>query len=373
MRGGGTLVFDVGQSVPMPLRCAATCEPGELLAIVGPSGAGKTSMLRVLAGLMKPQSGLIQVGGEIWFDSAQDIFLSAQSRHVGQVFQHYALMPHLDALHNVALSLMHLPVRERHDKARQWLEHVHISQEQQARHPSELSGGQQQRVAVARALAREPRLLLLDEPFSAVDQMTRQGLYQLMADMRKELSIPIVLVTHDLHEAGLMADQLVVMDAGHVLQSGPPSTIHRSPRNARVADLVGIQNRFHGQWMGPSEEPGWGKLFWTNAHSDAGKAPILRVIDKGRISPGQPVSWVIPGDGIDLLQGEGEFSVMFDALVVQAQHLGEITLVKLALGDLPGSVVNITLGGRQRRKVKEGDRHSIYLDQSMIHVMPLKS
>lgn len=372
MSVAATLIFDVGQSLPMPLRCAATCEPGELLAIVGPSGAGKTSMLRVLAGLMKPQSGVIQVGEEVWFDSTQGIFLPARSRHVGLVFQHYALMPHLDALHNVALSLMHLPVRERHEKARQWLEHVDLSREQQARRPWELSGGQQQRVAVARALAREPLLLLLDEPFSAVDQMTRQGLYQLMADMRRELSIPIVLVTHDLHEAGLMADQLVVMDAGQVLQSGPPSAIYRSPRNARVADLVGIQNRFHGEWMGPSEEPGWGKLRWTDAYSDAGQAPILRVIDKNRISPGQSVSWVIPGDGIDLLQGEGESSVMFDALVVQAQHLGESTLVKLALGDLPGSVVNITLAGRQRRQVNEGERHSVYLDQSMIHVMPRK-
>jgi molybdate transport system ATP-binding protein len=373
MSGGGTLVFDIGQSLPMPLRCAATCEPGELLAIVGPSGAGKTSMLRVLAGLMKPHSGLIQVGREVWFDSARGVFLPARSRHVGLVFQNYALMPHLDALHNVALSLMPLPLRERLEKARQWLEHVHLSREQQSRRPAELSGGQQQRVAVARALAREPRLLLLDEPFSAVDQMTRQGLYQLMADMRKELSIPIILVTHDLHEASLMADQLIVMDVGQVLQSGPPSAIHRSPRNARVADLVGIQNRFHGQWMGPSDTPGWGELRWIGARSGLEQDPVLRVRDKGKIAVGQKVSWVIPGDGIELLKAEAESSVKFDADVIQAQHLGDITLVQLALGDLPGSVVNITLAGRQRRQIKEGERHSVYLDQATIHVMPVKS
>lgn len=373
MSGGPALVFDVGQSSPMPLHCAATCEAGELLALVGPSGAGKTSMLRVLAGLMKPQNGRIQVGDDVWFDSDRSIHLPTQRRHVGLVFQNYALMPHLDALDNVALSLMHLPSQERQDKARQWLEHVHLSREQLLRRPHELSGGQQQRVAVARALAREPRLLLLDEPFSAVDQMTRQGLYQLIADMRRELSIPIVLVTHDLHEAGLLADRLVVMDAGNVLQSGPPSVIHRSPRNARVADLVGIQNRFHGQWIGPSEEPGWGMLRWTDAYSGSEQDPILKVKDKGKIAPGQSVNWVIPGDGIDLFHNETESCIMFDADVMQARHLGEITLAKLALGDLAGGTLNIALTGRNQKRVKVGEKHRVYLDQSLIHLMPFKS
>lgn len=373
MSNAHALVFDIGQDLPMPLQCAATCEPGELLAIVGPSGAGKTTMLRVLAGLMKPKSGRIQVGDEVWLDSERGIFQPARSRHVGMVFQNYALMPHLDAQRNVELSLMHLPERERSEKARQWLEHVQLSRGQQSRHPAELSGGQQQRVAVARALAREPRLLLLDEPFSAVDQMTRHGLYQLMADMRKELLIPIVLVTHDLHEAGLMADRMVVMDRGQVLQSGKPDAIHRSPRNARVADLVGIQNRFSGHWLGPSDEAGWGMLRWTGVHSDSGKDPILKVIDKGKIKLGQSVNWVIPSDGIGIFHSDTASSVMFDAVIVHAKHLGEITLVKLALGDMPGGVLNLTMAGRQRRQVKEGERHRIYLDKSMIHVMPVKS
>jgi molybdate transport system ATP-binding protein len=373
MSGAQTLVFDIAQSLPMPLQCKATCEPGELLALVGPSGAGKTSMLRVLAGLMKPGCGRIQVGSEVWFDSDHGVFQPARYRHVGMVFQNYALMPHLSAQRNVELSLMHLPAQERSEKARKWLEHVQLTDGQRSRRPSELSGGQQQRIAVARALAREPRLLLLDEPFSAVDQMTRQGLYQLMADMRRELSIPIVLVTHDLHEAGLMADKMVVMDRGQVLQSGKPDAIHRSPRNSRVADLVGIQNRFSGQWIGPSDEPGWGVLRWTGVHSDAQQDPILRVIDKGKIKPGQAVSWVIPSDGVGILRSDTASSAMFEAEIVDAKHLGEITLAKFALGNMPGGVLKLTVTGRQRRQLKEGQRRSIYLDNSMIHVMPMKS
>lgn len=212
------LFVQVAQEMPMPLAGEFRCEAGELLAIVGPSGAGKTSMLRAMAGLLKPRTGRIVVSGEVWCDTQSDIHLSPQQRHVGLVFQNYALMPHLSALDNVALSLLHLPARERRTRAAHWLDHVKLTCEQQARRPATLSGGQQQRVAVARALAREPRLLLLDEPFSAVDQMSRQGLYELLADLRRDLHVPIVLVTHDLTEARQLADSVVVMDAGRVLQ-----------------------------------------------------------------------------------------------------------------------------------------------------------
>jgi molybdate transport system ATP-binding protein len=238
-------------------------------------------------------------------------------------------MPHLPALDNVALSLLHLPRMDRIRKAQAWLTHVQLSPDQQARRPAQLSGGQQQRVAVARALAREPRLLLLDEPFSAVDQMNRQGLYQLLADLRRELSIPIVLVTHDLHEASLLADRLVVMDAGHVLQQGPPTAIHRSPRNARVADLVGIQNRFKGEWMGASGQPGWGLLRWVGNTTGKSQETLLKVRDKGKIAAGQSVSWVIPGDGITVLESGLPNADEFGAIVTEARHLGEITLATL--------------------------------------------
>lgn len=373
MQAGLALVVDVEQVLPMPLRGSLRCEAGELLALVGPSGAGKTSLVRMLAGLMRPQQGRMQVGGEVWCDTARGVFLPPQRRHVGLVFQNYALMPHLDAVGNVALSLLHLPPDERLKQARRWLDHVHLGADQQTRRPAALSGGEQQRVAVARALARAPRLLLLDEPFSAVDQMNRQGLYRLLADLRRELAIPIVLVTHDLNEARMLADRLVVMDAGQVLQQGSPAHIHNAPRNARVADLVGIQNRFQGQWLGPSDTPGQGLLRWTGASGCSEGAPVLKVRDKGKVPTGQAVNWVISSDGISLIDAAAVGPTDFSAEVSEARHLGEITLATLSLAAVPGARLVLTLSGAQRQVLVLGARVGVRLDPGLVHVMPLRT
>ncbi|WP_374486762.1 ABC transporter ATP-binding protein [Zoogloea sp.] len=370
---GLTLAVEVEQALPMPLRGSLRCEAGELLALVGPSGAGKTSLVRVLAGLMRPQQGRVQVGDEVWCDTARGVFLPPQRRHVGLVFQNYGLMPHLDAVGNVALSLLHLPLDERLKQARRWLDHVHLGADQQTRRPVALSGGEQQRVAVARALARAPRLLLLDEPFSAVDQMNRQGLYRLLADLRRELAIPIVLVTHDLNEARMLADRLVVMDAGQVLQQGSPAHIHNAPRNARVADLVGIQNRFQGRWLGPTDTPGQGLLRWTGEGSSSEMAPALQVRDKGKVPTGQAVNWVIPSDGIALIDVAAIGPTDFSAEVSEARHLGEITLATLSLAAVPGARLVLTLSGAQRQGLALGARVGVRLDPGLVHVMPLRT
>ena len=371
--GDGALEVDVEQRYPMPVSGAFNCKRGQVLALVGPSGAGKTSMLRILAGLMRPERGRVCVGGETWFDSATGTFLPPQRRHVGLVFQNYALMPHLSAIDNVALSLLHLPHSSRLARAEYWLDHVRLTAAQQARRPAALSGGEQQRVAVARALAREPKILLLDEPFSAVDQLNRQGLYQLLADLRRELLIPIVLVTHDMNEASLLADWLVVMDAGQVLQQGPPTAIHRAPRNARVADLVGIQNRFHGVWQGPAHASGFGRLRWTVAPDDESTLRTIVVRDKGRISPGQKVTWVINGDGITLLDRSAQNDDEFAAVVSEARHLGEVTLMTLSLADHPRVQFHVTLTGSQRVHFTLGAAVAVRLDLSLAHVMPMRN
>ncbi len=372
---GGALTLAVDQSRPMRLEGSFRCEPGELLALVGPSGAGKTSLLRVLAGLMRPERGRVTVGEEVWCDTATGVWLTPQQRRVGLVFQHYALMPHLDAVENVALSLLHLGTTTRRAEARRWLSHVGLGEAQQARRPAALSGGEQQRVAVARALAREPRLLLLDEPFSAVDQMNRQSLYRLLADLRREFRIPIVLVTHDLHEASMLADRLVVIDGGQVLQQGSPTHIHNAPRNARVADLVGIQNRFHGMWLGPAG-PGLGSMRWTAGVADDGAAtvaPILTVRDKGKLPPGQPVNWVVSNDGVSLIDAPSRQDGDFDAVVVEARHLGEITLVTLTVTAVDGARIVLTLSGAERRKLVVGTNVALRIDMSSVHVMPLRT
>jgi molybdate transport system ATP-binding protein len=379
----GALQVHIEQAAPMPLHGALVCQPGELLALVGPSGAGKTSLLRVLAGLMRPAWARITVGDAVWTDTAAGICLPPQARHVGLVFQNYALMPHLSAIDNVALSLLHLPRRQREEQARQWLDRMRLSGPQQTRRPAQLSGGQQQRVALARALARAPRLLLLDEPFSSVDQMNRQGLYDLLAELRQSLCIPMVMVTHDLQEARQLADSLVVMDAGQVLQQGSPARIYRSPRNARVADLVGVQNRFQGRWLGPqtpedrAAQLGW--LQWLGP-TGAGTEVRLRVRDKGRLKAGQDVTWVIQGDGI-LLEAEAVVPSPADALgqaVLQAsvaavRQLGETTLISLALYDVPGVQLRLMRSGPLCRALALQQPLTVRLVCDWVHVMPIRS
>ena len=368
------LDVEVAQMLPMPLAGSLHCGPGELLALVGPSGAGKTSLVRVLAGLMRPERGRIVVGEEVWCDTTRGVHLSPQRRHVGLVFQSYALMPHLNAIANVSLPLLHLPPDARLVQARRWLDHVGLTRDQQMRRPAGLSGGQQQRVAIARALAREPKLMLLDEPFSAVDQMSRQGLYRLLADLRRELFIPIVLVTHDLTEARMLADRLVVMDAGQVLQQGSPASIHNAPRNARVADLVGIHNRFMGQWMGPADAPGEGLLRWTGEGGATLQAPILKVRDKNKLPIGQAVNWVIPSDGIALVNPMStERSDDFSAEVIEARYLGEITLVTLTLAAVPGARLVLNISGAQRQNLAVGMHVGVRLNLDLVHVMPVRS
>ncbi|WP_444634986.1 ABC transporter ATP-binding protein [Cupriavidus oxalaticus] len=362
------LDVQIQQAQPMPLSVAFRCLPNEMLALVGQSGAGKTSVLRVLAGLMKPEHGRVTAGDDVWCDTSQGVFVPPQRRHVGLVFQNYALMPHLSALDNVSLSLMHLRPKERNERARAWLAHMHLPADIETRKPAALSGGQQQRVAVARALAREPDLLLLDEPFSAVDQMSRQALYRLLADLRRELAIPILLVTHDLNEARLLADRLVVMDGGEMLQEGPPQTIYRAPRNARVADLVGIQNHFRGVWAGATES-GHAHLRWT-VPGTASDGPMLKVRDKGRIPVGQAVSWVVPGEGISLRDVSTETTGDFRARVVDARYLGEMVLMTLALVDFHDLPLRLSLSGALPGRFPVGALLSVRLQTDLIHVMP---
>ena len=210
------------QVAPIPLAADIGCDGGELLALVGPSGSGKSTILRCLAGLHRPAGGYVRCGGQTWFDAAGAVDIPPQQRRVGFVFQHYALFPHMSALANVMVALGHLPLIEREAKAREWLARVNLDG-LFARRPGELSGGQQQRVAIARALAREPQVLLLDEPFSAVDQVTRRRLLRQLIQLRRTLDIPIILVTHDLEEASLLADRMTVLQHGRTLQTASPA------------------------------------------------------------------------------------------------------------------------------------------------------
>ncbi|WP_168107926.1 ATP-binding cassette domain-containing protein [Ramlibacter lithotrophicus] len=349
---------------PMRLKASFDCAAGELVALVGPSGSGKTSLLRAVAGLLKSRTlrGRIAVGDDAWFDSGRAIDRPPQQRRAGLVFQHYALFPHLTALENVRIACRRPAAQDCADLFRR----LGLDGLEQRR-PSQLSGGQQQRVALARALAGEPKVLLLDEPFSAVDAPARQRLYHELAALRQTLSTPMVLVTHDLAEARRLADRVVIVDAGETLQSGPPARVFASPRNARVAELVGIQNHFSGRFH--KQEPGWGHLAW----GERGEVR-LRVLDKNRIPDGASVTWVFAGEGADLLADAAgqENAVRCD--IAEQLVLGETSLCSLRPRELPGEQVTLNPATAQLRSLGAGPGGSLWLRiaPEAIHIMPVR-
>jgi ABC-type sulfate/molybdate transport systems ATPase subunit len=206
-------------------------------AIVGPSGAGKSTLLRIVAGLRRPDRGRVLVGPEVWLDSGRGIDLSPEERACGFTFQDYALFPHLSAWRNVAFGLPG-DRRMRRRRALEQLERFGVESLANAR-PASLSGGERQRVALARSLARDPSVLLLDEPLSALDTRTRAHAgRELLATLRGTGALAIV-VTHDFSEAALLADQIFVMDEGHIVQQGTAAELAARPASAFVADFAG--------------------------------------------------------------------------------------------------------------------------------------
>jgi molybdate transport system ATP-binding protein len=217
--------------------------------LFGPSGSGKTTILRCLAGLERPEEGTIRFGSETWFDAPQGICLAPQQRGVGFVFQDYALFPHLTVAGNIGYGL---PARQREQRVGEMFERFDLATLAE-QYPRQLSGGQQQRVALARTLACGPRLLLLDEPLSALDAPLRE---QLRVELRRHLSacpIPVLLVTHDRDEALAMGEDLVVMSGGTVLQSGPVPEVFSRPASAEVARIVGVETLQPGTVLNVSE------------------------------------------------------------------------------------------------------------------------
>ncbi|NML63091.1 sulfate ABC transporter ATP-binding protein [Massilia sp. RP-1-19] len=219
---------------------------GELTALLGPSGCGKTTLLRIIAGLEHPDSGQVLLDGDD--ASARHV----RERQVGFVFQHYALFKHMTVFENVAFGLRVKPRKERpseeqiRQKVKQLLELVQLDWLSD-RYPPQLSGGQRQRIALARALAVEPRVLLLDEPFGALDAKVRKELRRWLRRLHDELHVTSIFVTHDQEEALEVADQVVLMNKGKVEQLGTPDSVYNHPASPFVYGFLGNVNLFHGR------------------------------------------------------------------------------------------------------------------------------
>ena len=218
--------------------------PQGLIVLFGPSGSGKSLTLQALAGLCPLDTAHIALGSRLWHESDKHICLPPQERHVGYVPQNYALFPHLTVTQNIAFGLK-LRGQQAQRRIAELVNLVHLDGVEQLR-PAQLSGGQQQRVALARALAAEPQLLLLDEPLSALDAVVRETLREELRTFYERVRVPMVLVTHDAQEARMLADSVVVIQQGRVLQTGSAEQVFRTPYTTEVADLVGLHTRWSG-------------------------------------------------------------------------------------------------------------------------------
>ncbi|MFM1966952.1 MAG: hypothetical protein RL134_2677 [Actinomycetota bacterium] len=229
------------------LDIALDARDGETIGLLGPNGSGKSTTLRCLAGLEQPQRGLVEIAGTTVTDTARGIDIAPERRSVGYVFQDYLLFPHMTVLDNVAFGPRSRgrDKREATARAREWLERLDIA-ELAERRPARLSGGQAQRVALARALVTEPDLLLLDEPLAALDAGTRSTVRSLLRRHLADFRGAVVLVTHDPMDAMVLADRVVVLEQGRVVQTGTPGDIARRPASDYVAQLVGV-NMLRGQ------------------------------------------------------------------------------------------------------------------------------
>ena len=223
--------------------------------LFGPSGSGKTLTLESIAGFTRPDEGRILLGGRVLFDSEANVHLPPRDRHCGYVFQNYALFPHMTIRRNLEFSLNRIPAADRQRRVDEMLRRFRLS-EIAGRRPHEVSGGQQQRCSIARTLLAEPEILLLDEPARGLDAALRNELYAVLSQVRREFSIPVLLVTHDLEECFELGDEMIVMHEGRIIQKGKPKEVLARPGTLEVVKLLGRFNVLSATIM--ATDPGRG-------------------------------------------------------------------------------------------------------------------
>ena len=261
-------------------------------ALLGPSGAGKTLTLRAIAGLLSPHEGNVVLDGEPLYDSQRSIDVPVRRRRVGYVFQDYALFPHLTVAANVAFGLRGAQKAEAEDVVSRTITLLRLDG-LEGRYPATLSGGERQRVALGRALAAQPRLLLLDEPFSALDVPTRTALTEEFLELRAAIDVPMLLVTHDVGEAYALCDEMIVLDGGHVLQSGPKAAVFNHPTSPQAGRIVGVQNLLAGS------------VVETNAGGAVVAAAGIRVAVDAPLEVGSAVQVGFRADAVEAKRATG--------------------------------------------------------------------
>jgi iron(III) transport system ATP-binding protein len=321
--------------------------PGKIVALLGPSGCGKTTTLRCIAGLEKPDGGEILVDGEPVTSVPRKIMLPPERRHLGMVFQSYAIWPHMSVAQNVGypLSVRRRPAAEIRARVGEALELVGLGGLEE-RPATKLSGGQQQRVALARAIVARPRVLLFDEPLSNLDAKLRGRMRFEIARLQRDVGISSVYVTHDQAEAMAIADELIVMNNGRIEQRADARTLYERPASAFVADFIGAASFFDGVVAAAAGGDEFATLRLP-------KSPVTlrgRMLGEGRV--GQPYAAMVRPEAIELGRGSTAGDVnRVPAEVLGVQYLGDHLEVRASA---LGAEVRFRLPPRAR--LAEGDR-----------------
>lgn len=366
------------QNSPIPLDVEFDCRRGELLALTGPSGSGKTTVLRCIAGLQSVHSGTVICNDRTWLSTGQTISLKPQQRRTGFVFQQYALFPHLSAQENVQVALQDVARGERNAKARSLLALTNMAGLEK-RLPAQLSGGQRQRVALARALARRPEVLLLDEPFSAVDQQTRERLYRELAQLRTELQLPMILVTHDMSEVTQLADSISLIHRGTTLQTGSVQSVLGRPTSIAAARLLGHDNLFAatvGATDGHSASLSLLGTTLTVGLTPKSESSLESGVGRpaGSLSAGQAITVLIPQSSVIMHRRDrpsrGERENPVSGTVLETVTLGDDLLVKLECGN-PEEPLSFRVSRHvaARNHVSPGERVSVSILKEAIHLI----
>jgi iron(III) transport system ATP-binding protein len=318
---------------------------GEIVCLLGPSGCGKTSILRLISGLEIPSFGTISISGNVV--SSETVFVEPHKRRVGFLFQDYALFPHLTAQENIAWGLFDLDAQKKNKRIARLLKQTNMEKKWN-KYPHELSGGEQQRISLARALAPKPSLILLDEPFSSLDTNLRQDIRSETCQILKNTSTTAIIVTHDPEEAMLIADRIILMNEGKIIQDGSSSELYFSPVDKFAASFFGYVNHLDGIVDGKSIKTIFGNISTT------------------KLPTGTSLDVVARPNSLSLIEIEPNNKKSIIVCVESVKIVGQDTHVWCFLESGQGVKDRILVVLSEMGDIKEGDRKAIILDKDKI-------
>ncbi len=326
-----------GEKPSFSMHCSFDAD-SEFAVLFGCSGSGKTTALRCIAGLENPDAGTIRINDTLYFDSKRKVNLPPQKRKIGYMFQENALFPHMNVRQNIEFGLKGLSSMDKKNRVDEMLGLAGIEEFEFA-YPDELSGGQKQKVALARALAPNPEVLLLDEPFSSLDTIVRLKLRKELRTIQKKLGIPVIFITHDPVEAFTMADRMVVFDNGKVQQLGSPEDVFYHPKTHYVAELVGFSNLFDDAVVEGHGQEDECTFLWSLGTEIT--APYIRR------TAGDRVSWGVRPENVELVDNESVHTVrkeerknLLNGVIRNVINKGTSRIMSLKLKD-SGALLNV--------------------------------